>query len=131
MEFDFWGPGSGSEHGPVATVNPADLRGAWTIYRDAQVRDSNRQAFVAMNVFERVCGPGADTRAVVYRAWMLLLLDKHTMLSPWLHNDELDDVVFRVAAKFPFKKMQAGVVYHGFPLDVQEFLKQIEEEAKK
>lgn len=48
-------------------------------------------------------------------------------LTPWTHNGELDDAVFQVAATFPMKNMEVGVVHDGLPFDVEGFLKQIGE----
>jgi CspA family cold shock protein len=56
---------------------------------------------------------------------MLELMTQPDMLAQWTHNGELDDVVFQVAATFPMKKMQVGVVHRGLPFDVQEFVKQV------
>jgi hypothetical protein len=131
MELDFWGASSGSEDGSVAAVNPNDLRAAWTIYRDVQAREPDRQFGVDANVFQGACSPGADIAAVIYRTWMLLSLGRHTLLSTWLHDGDLDGAVFKVAATFPIHKMQVGIVQHGYPFDVQEFLKQIEEDTEK
>jgi hypothetical protein len=131
MERDFWGASSGSKDGPVAAVNPDDLRAAWAIYRDVQARQPNRQTGVSVNVFQGVCSPGADIAAVVYRTWMLLWLGRHTLLSPWLHDGELDRAVFKVAATFPIHKMQVGIVQQGYPFDVQKFVRQIEEDTQK
>ena len=47
-------------------------------------------------------------------------------LRPWTHDGELDEAVLQVAATFPMKKMEVGVVHDGPPFEVQEFLKQIE-----
>ena len=65
--------------------------------------------------------------AVWYRASMLGVLQmlSESPLTPWTHEDEFDDLVFQVAATFPTKKMQVGVVQEGPPFDVQEFLKQV------
>ena len=41
---------------------------------------------------------------------------------------EVRDVVFNVAARFPMKHMEPGVQYHGLPMDVDGFVKQIEHE---
>jgi hypothetical protein len=50
------------------------------------------------------------------------------LLTPWLHDGELADAVFQVAATFPMKKRSVGVPQQGLPLDVQDFLVQIEKQ---
>ena len=42
--------------------------------------------------------------------------------------DDAKDVVFNVAARFPIKFMEPGVAYDGMPLDVQAFVKEVEDE---
>jgi hypothetical protein len=62
---------------------------------------------------------------------MLQLLSGQTdLLSPWVHEGELHDAVLKVSAVFPIKKLQVGVVHQGFPLDVEEFVRQVREEAE-
>jgi hypothetical protein len=87
--------------------------------------------------YENACSPGADVDAVCYRASMLGLLEmlpqmspqmfSESPLTPWMHDGELDDAVFQVAATFPMKNMEVGVVHDGPQFDVEEFLKQIGE----
>jgi hypothetical protein len=129
----FWG-GSGDE---VAAVNPDDLRAICALMRDLQPTTAGQRGGVMVDVsmYKNVCSPGADVSAVWYRASMLGLLEMlpqvspqmfpESPLTPWTHNGELDDSVFQVAATFPMKNMGVGVVHHGLPFDVQEFLKQI------
>ncbi len=60
-----------------------------------------------------------------YRASMLGLLQMlpESPLKPWTRDGlNLDEVVFQVAATFPMKKMEVGVVHDGLPFDVQELL---------
>ena len=44
---------------------------------------------------------------------------------------EVRKVIFNVFAKFPIKQLEPGVVHKGFPLDVQEFTKQVEDELRR
>jgi hypothetical protein len=78
-------------------------------------------------MYESMCSRGANVEAVWYRASMLGLLEMlpGNMLTPWTNDGELDDKVIQVAATFPMKKMEVGVVHAGPPFDVAEFLKQI------
>jgi hypothetical protein len=60
---------------------------------------------------------------------MLSLPSVVALFSRWVHNGEFEDAVLKVAAKFPMKKLNVGVVHQGLPFDVEEFVKQIAEEA--
>jgi hypothetical protein len=53
------------------------------------------------------------------------------VLAAYLNDGVLDTTVIRVAATFPMEKMQIGVAREGLPLNLQEFVKRIEEETKK
>ena len=127
MESEFWD--STSQNSPVATVNPADLRRVWAICHGEQSRTPDQQFAIGLNSFKVACSPGADVHAVWYRAVLLELLGgRMGLLSRWLHNGELDNSVFTVAAN-AIKRLQVGEVHEGLPFDVQELLKQIDEQA--
>ncbi len=115
---------------PVPAVAPADLRSIWTM-RGAN--PSGQSTATDMHAFERICSPGADLQAVLYRVWMLQMLagTMGMLLSPWLRNGELADAVFRVAATFPMKRMSVGVPQQELPFDVRGFLAEIERENDK
>jgi hypothetical protein len=94
---------------------------------EAQVNHPNEGVAIGMDFYQRACSPGADTDAVWYRASMLQLLAGPVgLLTPWLHEGELPDAVFQVAATFPMKKLSVGVPQQGLPFDVQAFLELIE-----
>lgn len=99
------------------------------MFRDVQRQDRAQSGatFIDIRSFQHVCSPGANVMAVWFRVSMLEAMKVMTpdMLAPWTHNNDLDDVVFQVAATFPMKKMQVGVVHDGPPFDVEEFVKQI------
>src|ERR1700719_906877 len=124
---DFW-----RSKGDVAAVDPADLKAVCGFMRNMKVRAGQHTA-ISSSLYESVCSPGADVDAVWYRASMLGLLEMlpqmfpESPLTPWTHNGLLDDAVFQVAATFPMKNMEVGVVHDGPPFDVEEFLKQIGE----
>jgi hypothetical protein len=118
--------------GDVATVKPGDLKAVCALMRDVKAGQS---VGIDSRAYENACSPGADVDAVWYRASMLGLLQMlpqmspqmfpESPLTPWTHDGELDDAVFQVAATFPMKNMEVGVVHHELPFDVQEFVKQI------
>jgi hypothetical protein len=55
----------------------------------------------------------------------VLQMFSESPLTQWTHDGDLDDAVFEVAATFPMKKMQAGIVHDGPPFEVDEFVKRI------
>jgi hypothetical protein len=112
----------------VAAANPDDLRKVWRLIRDLQARNPGGQgSIIDDRMYKEVCSSGADVQAVWYRTSILGLLQilPDSPLTPWTHDGELDDAVFHVAATFPMKKMEVGVVHQGPPFDVQEFVRQI------
>lgn len=121
--------------GDVPAVNPADLKAYRALIRDVQSATGGQGSIIDPALFRQVCSPGADFDAVWYRASMLGLLQMlpqvspemfpESPLTPWTNNGELDDAVIQVAATFPMKNIEVGVVHDGLPFDVDEFLKQI------
>jgi hypothetical protein len=98
------------------------------LIRDLQARNPGGQgSIIDDRMYKEVCSSGADVQAVWYRTSILGLLQilPDSPLTPWTHDGELDDAVFHVAATFPMKKMEVGVVHQGPPFDVQEFVRQI------
>jgi hypothetical protein len=127
-----------SEHkleddGSVASVDPADLKNVWAMQNEVQARMQahglgRSGGAISHDLYANACSPDADVKAVWHRVSILRLLAEHLgLLSSWLHDGKLDDVVFNVAAKFPIKRVPIGVLQQGMPLDVQEFIKQIEQ----
>ena len=130
MDFDpthdFWAGGGKSADELVPAVDLADLRSVLDISRSSKPNSA-----IGIGIFESICSPGADVHAAWYRAAMLTLLSKETNLFfRWVHDGEFDDALLKVAAKFPMKKLNVGVVHQGLPFDVEEFVKQIVEEGK-
>lgn len=121
-----------SKDGLIVSVDPSDLKNVWKMGEEMQgQRDSNEHFAIDPRMFATVCSPGANRMALWYRASILGLIAQQTgLLAPELSNDA-KDIVFNVAAKFPMKRLEPGVVYEGLPLDVQAFGKQIEEELRQ
>ena len=120
---DIWS-GSGDE---VSAVNPDDLRNVWKMTCTILANNQGQGVALDARMFERMCSPGANVMAVWYRASMLGMLQilPGEPLTQWLHDGELDEAVFQVAATFPLKKMEVGVVHEGLPFGVEEFFKQV------
>jgi hypothetical protein len=100
-------PDSWRSKGDVAAVDPANLKTVCAVMHDMKARATARQnTAIDSRAYENVCNPDADVEAVWYRASMLGLLQKmqRDLLTPWLHNGELDDAVFQVTATFPMQR---------------------------
>jgi hypothetical protein len=124
---NFWG-GDNQDSGFVPPVDPADIRSVWTMQGEIQARNPGQQIGISADAYQRACRPEANVRAVFERVSLLGLLQIAGKLSPsWLRDGVPDDAVFQVAPKIPISRMQRGVVYHKWPFDVDEFIKQVEE----
>jgi hypothetical protein len=68
---------------------------------------------------------------VAYRAAMLRILavHAHEHLTPWIHNGELDNALFRAAARTPMEWIGVGVEHENLPFDVEEFLRRARDET--
>lgn len=131
-EDRLWAGSRVEEDGSVAVVDPVDLKKVWDIQNEiqdfARQRGLGSGGSISLDIYAKACSPGADVTALWYRVSMLRMLCMHpTLSSRWLHDGKPDDAVFNVAAKFPIKRMPMGVPQKGMPLDVEGFLKQIEE----
>jgi hypothetical protein len=116
------------EDGFVGSVDPADLRKICNLYREIQARHPGAHFRIDINLLERVCSLGTDAKSCAYRSSILSLLQEPMgVLSRWVVNGELDQRVFDVAASFPIKWIKPGIPQQGFPLDVQGFIRQVEQ----
>jgi hypothetical protein len=114
-EAELWG-GDPSGQGLVAAVDPTDLKKVWQMGHDIVVQHGpNASIAVSRDLFAKACSPGADVFAVWCRASLLGHLAEHANLLPPELPEGIKNVVFNVAAKFPMKRMQLGVVYEGLP----------------
>jgi hypothetical protein len=117
-----------SKGAPIPPVDAEDLKRMWGLYREAGMRGAGAMSF---RVLEEVCSPGANVGAVWSRHSMLsMVLLCSEFLAPWQNGEELNDVVFRVAATFPMEGMKRGVVYSEWPFDLDAFLDRLREENR-
>lgn len=116
---------------PVPTVEMGHLKAAWNICKDVESRHPGKQVAVGISVIEHACSAGADVRAVGYRCGMLQALERllGDLLAPWKENGQLDDAVFRVAARVPMKWMGVGIPQLGLPFDVDSFIDELRLES--
>jgi hypothetical protein len=132
---------SGKPGDPVPEVDPEDVRAVWRGCRELERAHPGEQIATTAAVFEPLCTPGADMRAVWYRNSQLGLLrlmaehkhvpsESHQQFSEFqakitaLMNDgEFNDAAFRAMEKVPMEWMEAGVVRNSPPYDFEEFLR--------
>ena len=119
---ELWGDDPTGQ-GLVAAVDPADLKKVWDMGQETIAKHGPNPR-IAMG--HALCSPGANVMAVWHRASILGLLAEHASLFPPQLPSEVKDVVFNVAAKFPMKRG----VYQGLPLNLQQFVQEIENEVR-
>jgi hypothetical protein len=86
---------------PLPAVGVGDLKRLWVEGNYAKLGQGRQMAHGAgATTFRQTISPGTDLNALQMRALMLAAFFKNGDLGPWQHGDELDDVVFRVAATF-------------------------------
>lgn len=110
---------------PVPAVDPADVKTVWHIGREAQINHAGENGAVGVDIMRHACTPGADIEAVFYRAGLVWLITQFAAedVARFTREGQLDDAVFRAAAKIPTEWMGAGIVQQGPPFDVNEFLR--------
>ena len=99
-------------------VNPADLRRYWAFMQKFQAEHPPIPGGVTgidIRCIEAEL-PGIDLVALWMRASCLQVLWVHGALSEWERGTELDEVVFQVAAVFPFG---------GHKINVESFREQL------
>jgi hypothetical protein len=118
---------------PVPQVDPDDLKAVWEV----QTSHPGERA-IGISVLEQTCKPGADVKAVAYRAMnlgLLTLLFQQNLapwLAPWIKADQrLDDAVFRIGAKIKMEWMEVGVPQNSVPFDINEFRRLLDENQTK
>jgi hypothetical protein len=131
-----WDPKEGETL--VPTVDPADVKAAWKVYRDLGAPSANNQVAIASFGFEQVCSPRAHITAACHRALMLRFLFLNVDHSPeepeskelatYRYDGELDDRLFRVMSQIPLRWIPKEGL-HGFPFNGEEFFKQLRESA--
>ena len=129
LERLFWGDNL-SEAGFVPSVNPADLKSVWNMWRDMHKRMPDQQVSLDVELYKNVCSPNTYVPAVYYRASMLQIL-AHLEQQNMGELPSQPDAVFEVTATFPMPRFPAGVPRQGLPFDVEEFAKQVEQAGRK
>ena len=122
-----------SEDVLVPSVAPADLKSVWAMKNEFQSRHPGQQVSIGVDFYKRACSPQADVDAVFSRVSMLGSVQHEAEAGhfrfPWVHDGEPEEVVFKIVATIPMVELQPGVVHEGFPIDVEELIKQIKNES--
>jgi hypothetical protein len=116
---------SGAPGEPVPQVDPEDVRAVWKLGQDVKKDHPGVEVAIGMALFEAACKPGAEVKAVVYRAnhmWILQFM-LPGIFEPWTKDGELTEPVFRAAAQVPMEWMAVGVVRHRLPFDADDFMR--------
>lgn len=111
--FEAWG-----ENIRKGAVTPAVSASDLKRFHEYDQEHHREGVAYGMGLVEHLCSPGADVLAVITRhtALKIILLTQPKLLTPWLHGDKLDEVVFDVAATIPLQ---------GIRLDPDTFVKQL------
>lgn len=80
----------------------------------------------ASDLYQRVCSPGADVRAVWYRLSRLEMLEHFLKVA--YAGGQWSDAAFKAAAKMDLRWSQLGVPLNDSPFSVTGFLVQAMEE---
>lgn len=115
--------GGGGLPATLNPVEPAGLRRLWELWQDMQTRYPAPPGGGCVGIdlrsleaeFTGLDLPGADPLALWLRVAFVSFLQKVGALKEWEQGADLNDVVFQVAATFPFA---AG-------MDVESFREQI------
>lgn len=109
----------------VPTADPEDIAAAWNVYEGLAQTHRGQLIGVDIGAFERVCKPGADVGAVVYRTMMLRLImeHRHEVFPEWADCRPKDEDLFRAAAIAHMEWIQTGIERTGIPVDQDEFLR--------
>ena len=115
---------------PVPQVDPEDVKAVWMLSQDTKKdHPTGQNLFIGVEVFERTCKPGANIKAVFYRATKIEILRSVTpaVMEPLLRDKS--DAVFRAAAEIPMEWIGVGIVHHGWVFDLDDFVRPVNEAA--
>jgi len=112
---------------PVPVVDVADMKVMWAYLEELKARYPRGGVGVDVDIWKRLCSPGADVRAVSYRCQMLGLLEM--MLRAAWTGGELSANALKVAARMDLHWMAVGVVQNEWPFSVEGFLAEVQREA--
>ncbi len=114
----------------VPAVSPADLQSVWSMKNEFQIRHPGQKVSISVDSYKGVCSPHADVGAVFTRVSMLEKVEYAAEAGhfkfPWIHDGQPEEIVFKIVATIPMVAPEPGVVHEGFPIDVDDLIRQIE-----
>jgi len=121
---EMWEKLHGKPGEPVPAVDFTDMKSMWAFVQDVKQRHPQGGVAISMELWQRVCSPGADIRAVSYRLRLLGMLE--ILLQPVYSGGQWTELALKAAAKMemtwlPFEAPQT--------IDVMGFLAQAQAEA--
>ena len=113
---------------PVPEVDPQDIKAVWREARDLQARHPGQNVFIGIEVIEKICRPGVNTRAIWFRMSMIWILDlvAPDRTSAWMKEGEPADTVFQTIATIPMEWI-GHTEREGLPFDVDKFFRRLED----
>jgi len=111
----------------VPEVDFRDIKAMWAFMQDLKKRHPEGNVGISTSVYQSVCSPGADIRAVSYRLSILGMVGH--LLEPVYSGGEFTEAALKAAAKVEMTWLPVGVPQKGFPFDVIEFLARARAEA--
>lgn len=117
---------SGVPGDPVPQVDPEDIEAVWKLGEDVKKDHPGGGVAIGMAVFEHACTPGANVKAVIYRANQtgILRMVAPEVMEPLI--EEKLDAVLRTAATIPMEWI-GREVHKGFPFDADDFIRRVSE----
>lgn len=117
----------------IPPVTPADLKTVWAMKNEFQIRHPGQPVSISVDSYKRACSPRADFSAVFSRVSMLervqYAAEAGHFRFPWIHDGQPEEIVFKIVATIPMVAPQPGVVHEGFPIDVEELIRQMKNES--
>ena|SRR5579871_883651 len=104
----------------IPPVDEHDLKCLHELCVQRAKRYVGKDGAVSIESMTRACSPAANLPAVWLRHTQLRTLFRQGLLAEWQHGSELDDSVFRLAAKIPMD---------GIQLDQESFLRHLREKT--
>ena len=111
----------------VPAVDVEGMKAMWAVMQDVKRHHPEGNVAPGAGVFQGVCRPNADIRAVGYRLGMLGLVEH--LLEAAYPGGQFSDAALRAAAKVEMTWLPVGVQPKDFPFGLIEFLAQARAEA--
>jgi hypothetical protein len=109
-------------NGPMPAVDPADLKAAWQVYREAQARRPCDHIALSNNVLAQRCSKNADVNAIAYRLGFLRRIVTRPEIFRFLTEGQPNDAVIRAFARIPMSGPESAPGPQGFPFEMRELL---------